>query len=190
MRQLFALIFIVAARRRGHLSAHARRPPADRPRAHQHDARRLHGPLSRRRNLAGHARPRADRCSGLRPPASSMGVPVYVRIFKLEHELEIWVEKDGRFVRFATYPICLWSGTARAEAERGRSPGAGGLLYGRRRAAQSEQPSCIAPSVSASPICTTRRMGAPAPSSWCMAAAPRSAATPSPIPWSTRSGGW
>jgi murein L,D-transpeptidase YafK len=39
-----------------------------------------------------------------------MGVPVYIRIFKLEHELEIWVEKDDRFVRFATYPICLWSG--------------------------------------------------------------------------------
>jgi len=39
-----------------------------------------------------------------------MGVPVYIRIFKLEHELEIWVEKDKRFVRFATYPICLWSG--------------------------------------------------------------------------------
>ena len=39
-----------------------------------------------------------------------MGVPVYIRIFKLEHELELWVEKDGRFVRFATYPICRWSG--------------------------------------------------------------------------------
>jgi len=39
-----------------------------------------------------------------------MGVPVYIRIFKLESELELWVEKDGRFVRFATYPICLWSG--------------------------------------------------------------------------------
>ena len=40
----------------------------------------------------------------------SMGVPVFLRIFKLESELEIWVEKDGRSVRFATYPICLWSG--------------------------------------------------------------------------------
>ena len=39
-----------------------------------------------------------------------LGVPVYVRIFKLESELELWMEKDGRFVRFATYPICLWSG--------------------------------------------------------------------------------
>jgi murein L,D-transpeptidase YafK len=39
-----------------------------------------------------------------------MGAPVYIRIFKLEHELEIWVQKNGRFRLFATYPICLWSG--------------------------------------------------------------------------------
>ncbi len=39
-----------------------------------------------------------------------LGVPVMLRLFKLESELELWVEKDGRFVRFATYPICLWSG--------------------------------------------------------------------------------
>src|SRR4029079_17255997 len=39
-----------------------------------------------------------------------LGAPVYIRIFKLESELELWVEKDGRFVELATYPICLWSG--------------------------------------------------------------------------------
>jgi murein L,D-transpeptidase YafK len=39
-----------------------------------------------------------------------LGMPVYIRIFKLESELELWVEKDGRFELFATYPICLWSG--------------------------------------------------------------------------------
>jgi murein L,D-transpeptidase YafK len=39
-----------------------------------------------------------------------LGAPVYVRIYKLESELEIWTEKDGRFERFATYPICMWSG--------------------------------------------------------------------------------
>lgn len=39
-----------------------------------------------------------------------LGVPIYVRIFKLESELEVWVEKDGRFELFATYPICIWSG--------------------------------------------------------------------------------
>lgn len=40
----------------------------------------------------------------------SLGVPIFIRVFKLESELELWVQKDGRFVRFATYPICLWSG--------------------------------------------------------------------------------
>ena len=44
------------------------------------------------------------------PTASKRGVPVYIRIFKLESELELWVEKGDRFERFATYPICLWSG--------------------------------------------------------------------------------
>lgn len=38
------------------------------------------------------------------------GVPIYLRIYKLESELEVWVQKDGRFQRFATYPICMWSG--------------------------------------------------------------------------------
>ncbi|HYJ58763.1 MAG TPA: murein L,D-transpeptidase family protein [Methyloceanibacter sp.] len=40
----------------------------------------------------------------------ALGVPIYIRIFKLESELELWVQKDGRFVRLASYPICLWSG--------------------------------------------------------------------------------
>ncbi|MGH6736783.1 MAG: L,D-transpeptidase family protein [Methyloceanibacter sp.] len=38
------------------------------------------------------------------------GVPVHIRIYKLESELELWVENDGRYELFATYPICLWSG--------------------------------------------------------------------------------
>jgi murein L,D-transpeptidase YafK len=39
-----------------------------------------------------------------------LGDPVFLRIFKLESELELWMEKDGRYQLFATYPICLWSG--------------------------------------------------------------------------------
>jgi murein L,D-transpeptidase YafK len=39
-----------------------------------------------------------------------LGAPVFMHIFKLESELELWVEKDGRYVLFATYPICHWSG--------------------------------------------------------------------------------
>jgi murein L,D-transpeptidase YafK len=38
------------------------------------------------------------------------GAPVLVRIFKREFELEIWLRRDGRFARFATYPVCSWSG--------------------------------------------------------------------------------
>lgn len=37
--------------------------------------------------------------------------PVLIRVFKAESELEIWKEKDGAFVLFASYPVCHWSGT-------------------------------------------------------------------------------
>lgn len=43
--------------------------------------------------------------SGLKP-----GAPVLVRIFKRDFELELWMQRDGKFRRFATYPICRWSG--------------------------------------------------------------------------------
>ena len=39
-----------------------------------------------------------------------LGDKLFIRIFKLESELELWVEKDGRYELFATYPICRWSG--------------------------------------------------------------------------------
>lgn len=39
------------------------------------------------------------------------GAPMLLRVFKAESELEVWMEKDGRFELFATYPICHWSGT-------------------------------------------------------------------------------
>ena len=38
------------------------------------------------------------------------GTPLFARIFKREFELELWMQRDGRFVKFATYPICMWSG--------------------------------------------------------------------------------
>ena len=36
---------------------------------------------------------------------------VLIRIFKEESELEMWMQKGERYVHFATYPICHWSGT-------------------------------------------------------------------------------
>lgn len=38
------------------------------------------------------------------------GAPIFIRILKREFELELWMQRDGRFHRFATYPICKWSG--------------------------------------------------------------------------------
>lgn len=40
----------------------------------------------------------------------AQGAPVLMRIFKREFELELWMQREGVFHRFATYPICLWSG--------------------------------------------------------------------------------
>jgi murein L,D-transpeptidase YafK len=47
---------------------------------------------------------RLDR-AGVKP-----GIPIHLRIYKLESEIEVWVQKNGRFQLFATYPICMWSG--------------------------------------------------------------------------------
>ncbi|MEO5561758.1 MAG: murein L,D-transpeptidase family protein [Dokdonella sp.] len=38
------------------------------------------------------------------------GDPIFLRIFKHEHELELWVRKRDAFVLFRSYPICTWSG--------------------------------------------------------------------------------
>ena len=38
------------------------------------------------------------------------GDPVFLRIFKHESELELWVRSGGRYALFRTWPICTWSG--------------------------------------------------------------------------------
>lgn len=43
---------------------------------------------------------------GLKP-----GAHMFIRIFKSESELELWMLKGGRYELFATYPICHWAGT-------------------------------------------------------------------------------
>lgn len=40
-----------------------------------------------------------------------LGAPIYVRIFKLEAQMEVWMRKaDGQYQLFRTYDICNWSG--------------------------------------------------------------------------------
>ncbi len=38
------------------------------------------------------------------------GAPLFMRVFKLENELELWMMGKEGFRLFATYPICRWSG--------------------------------------------------------------------------------
>lgn len=39
-----------------------------------------------------------------------LGASVFLRVFKAESELELWIQRKARYVLFATYPICYWSG--------------------------------------------------------------------------------
>ena len=65
----------------------------------------------RARRAAGRARPTLRRSTGgWRPHGLSLGAPVFMRVFKREFELELWMKRDDRFHRFAVYPICRWSG--------------------------------------------------------------------------------
>jgi len=49
----------------------------------------------------------------------SLGAPVFMRIFKREFELELWIKRGDRFHRFAVYPICRWSGRLGPKLEEG-----------------------------------------------------------------------
>lgn len=39
-----------------------------------------------------------------------MGAAAFVRIFKKEGELELWLKRNGRYSLYRAYPICKWSG--------------------------------------------------------------------------------
>jgi murein L,D-transpeptidase YafK len=53
----------------------------------------------------------ADLPGRLSAQGMSLGAPVFIRIFKREFELELWLKRGDRFRLFATYPVCRWSGS-------------------------------------------------------------------------------
>ncbi|MCX7898953.1 MAG: murein L,D-transpeptidase [Methylocystis sp.] len=44
------------------------------------------------------------------PEHFGLGSPVFIRIFKQEGQLELYLRKGSRFALYKTYPICKWSG--------------------------------------------------------------------------------
>ncbi len=62
---------------------------------------------------AGHM---ADR---LREKGFKTGDPVYLRIFKGDSLVELWMKRGSRFELFSTYPICAWSGQLGPKLQKG-----------------------------------------------------------------------
>ena len=46
----------------------------------------------------------------VRDSGVTLGDSVFIRAFKSERQLELWIKKDTVFCLFRTYPICNWSG--------------------------------------------------------------------------------
>lgn len=61
------------------------------------------------------------------------GSEVFIRIFKAESELELWLRKENRFVLLDTYPICHWSGTIGPKMAEGDKQNPEGFYKIRRR---------------------------------------------------------
>jgi murein L,D-transpeptidase YafK len=57
---------------------------------------------------------RRHRLDGVRTELAAKGLqlgrPIFIRIFKEEHELELWVKSGLQYELFKTFPICKWSG--------------------------------------------------------------------------------
>lgn len=39
-----------------------------------------------------------------------LGAPIFIRIFKLQKKLEVWLQQNDRYLLFKTYPVCSYSG--------------------------------------------------------------------------------
>ena len=86
--------------------------PRLRPRRRRHQGRAI-GAGWRRSGVARRWRARltlGDLSGRLAALRRRHGAPVFIRIFKREFELEVWLRKGDRFHLFATYPVCRWSG--------------------------------------------------------------------------------
>ena len=46
----------------------------------------------------------------LQQKGARLGAPIFIRIFKKESELELWVKQGKEYLLFQTYPICVFSG--------------------------------------------------------------------------------
>jgi murein L,D-transpeptidase YafK len=55
----------------------------------------------------------------LKKQSLAIGSPLFIRIFKQEKQLQLWVKKENQFVLFRTYPICTYSGNLGPKTKQG-----------------------------------------------------------------------
>lgn len=55
----------------------------------------------------------------LKKIGAKVGSPIFMRIFKREFELEVWLKSGGKFKHLTTYPICKWSGRLGPKLQQG-----------------------------------------------------------------------
>jgi murein L,D-transpeptidase YafK len=67
-------------------------------------------PGSTRRSRAAVQRVTPELKVALSKKGLRFGAPIFLRVFKSEKVLEVWVKKGSKFERFKTYPICTFSG--------------------------------------------------------------------------------
>ena len=63
---------------------------------------------ARSRSAIQRVKPALD--ADLRAQRFNPGSPIFIRIFKESRELELWIERGGRFELFRIYEICTFSG--------------------------------------------------------------------------------
>lgn len=59
----------------------------------------------------------------------TFGNPIFIRIFKEENELEVWVMNKTNYVLYKTYPICYYSGTLGSKTKQGDKQSPEGFYY-------------------------------------------------------------
>jgi len=83
--------------------------------------------LDRSAAAAKRVRPALE--TALRAKSLRWGAPVFIRIFKEEKELELWVDNGKQFKHFKTWPICKYSGALGPKLKEGDGQAPEGFYF-------------------------------------------------------------
>lgn len=79
------------------------------------------------KEIRARVRPRLE--ASLAKSGFTLGAPVFIRIFKEEHQLEVWLQKGAKFELYKTYKICNFSGDLGPKLQEGDRQAPEGFYY-------------------------------------------------------------